>query len=103
MPAANVYGASSDWRTYVDSTETRYTLTGKASTFDQTNVSGIKMGHVVFKDEGGNIITQATSGTKVTATPVPSTTANYTLEFQFTEWSDATGFTLADADKTKKR
>ena len=102
MPAANVYGASSDWRTYVDSTETRYTLTGKASTFDQTNVSGIKMGHVVFKDEGGNIITQATSGTKVTATPVPSTTANYTLEFQFTEWSDATGFTLADADKTKK-
>ena len=102
MPAANVYGASSDWRTYVDSTETRYTLTGIASTFDQTNVSGIKMGHVVFKDEGGNIITQATSETKVTATPVPSTTANYTLEFQFTEWSDATGFTLADADKTKK-
>lgn len=102
MPAANVYGASSDWRTYVDSTKTRYTLTGIASTFDQTNVSGIKMGHVVFKDEGGNIITQATSGTTVTATPVPSTTANYTLEFQFTEWSDATGFTLADADKTKK-
>ena len=102
MPAANVYGASSDWRTYVDSTKTRYTLTGIASTFDQTNVSGIKMGHVVFKDEGGNIITQATSGTKVTATPVPSTTANYTLEFQFTEWSNATGFTLADADKTKE-
>lgn len=102
MPAADVYGASSDWRTYVDSTGTRYTLTGIASTFDQTNVSGIKMGHVVFKDEGGNIITQATSGTKVTATPVPSTTANYTLEFQFTEWSDATGFTLADADKTKE-
>ena len=102
MPAANVYGASSDWRTYVDSTKTRYTLTGIASTFDQTNVSGIKMGHVVFKDEGGNIITQAMSGTKVTATPVPSTTANYTLEFQFTEWSDATGFTLADADKTKE-
>ena len=102
MPAANVYGASSDWRTYVDSTETRYTLTGIASTFDQTNVSGIKMGHVVFKDDGGNIITQATSGTTVTATPVPSTTANYTLEFQFTEWSDATGFTLADADKTKE-
>ena len=102
MPAANVYGASSDWRTYVDSTKTRYTLTGIASTFDQTNVSGIKMGHVVFKDEGGNIITQATSGTTVTATPVPSTTANYTLEFQFTEWSDATGFTLAVADKTKK-
>ena len=102
MPAANVYGASSDWRTYVESTETRYTLTGIASTFDQTNVSGIKMGHVVFKDEGDNIITQATSGTTVTATPVPSTTANYTLEFQFTEWSDATGFTLADADKTKK-
>ena len=102
MPAADVYGASSDWRTYVESTETRYTLTGIASTFDQTNVSGIKMGHVVFKDEGDNIITQATRGTKVTATPVPSTTANYTLEFQFTEWSDATGFTLADADKTKK-
>ena len=102
MPAANVYGASSDWRTYVDSTKTRYTLTGIASTFDQTNVSGIKMGHVVFKDEGGNIITQATSGTTVTATPVPSTTANYTLEFQFTEWSDAIGFTLAVADKTKK-
>ena len=102
MPAANVYAASSDWRTYVDSTKTRYTLTGIASTFDQTNVSGIKMGHVVFKDEGGNIITQATSGTKVTATPVPSTTANYTLEFQFTEWSNATGFTLADADKTKE-
>lgn len=102
MPAADVYGTSSDWRTYVDSTETRYTLTGIASTFDQTNVSGIKMGHVVFKDDGGNIITQATSGTKVTATPVPSTTANYTLEFQFTEWSDATGFTLADADKTKE-
>ena len=101
MPAADVYGTSNDWRTYVDSTETRYTLTGIASTFDQTNVSGIKMGHVVFKDEGGNIITQATSGTKVTATPVPST-ANYTLEFQFTEWSDATGFTLADADKTKE-
>ena len=102
MPAADVYGTSNDWRTYVDSTETRYTLTGIASTFDQTNVSGIKMGHVVFKDDGGNIITQATSGTKVTATPVPSTTANYTLEFQFTEWSDATGFTLADADKTKE-
>ena len=101
MPAADVYGTSNDWRTYVDSTETRYTLTGIASTFDQTNVSGIKMGHVVFKDDGGNIITQATSGTKVTATPVPST-ANYTLEFQFTEWSDATGFTLADADKTKE-
>ena len=102
MPAANVYGASSDWRTYVGSTETRYTLTGIASTFDQTNVSGIKMGHVVFKDEGGNIITQAKRGTKVTATPVPSATANYTLEFQFTEWSNATGFTLADADKTQK-
>ena len=101
MPAADVYGTSNDWRTYVDSTETRYTLTGIASTFDQTNVSGIKMGHVVFKDEGGNIITQATSETTVTATPVPST-ANYTLEFQFTEWSDATGFTLADADKTKE-
>ena len=102
MPAADVYGTSNDWRTYVDSTGTRYTLTGIASTFDQTNVSGIEMGHVVFKDERGNIITQATSGTKVTATPVPSTTANYTLEFQFTEWSDATGFTLADADKTKE-
>ena len=101
MPAADVYGTSSDWRTYVDSTKKRYTLTGIASTFDQTNVSGIKMGHVVFKDEGGNIITQATSGTTVTATPVPST-ANYTLEFQFTEWSNATGFTLADADKTKE-
>ena len=102
MPAANVYGASSDWRTYVDSTKTRYTLTGTTTTFDQTNVSGIEMGNVVFKDEGGNIITQATSGTTVTATPVPSTTANYTLEFQFTEWSNANGFTLADADKTKK-
>ena len=101
MPAADVYGTSNDWRTYVDSTETRYTLTGIVSTFDQTNVSGIKMGHVVFKDEGDNIITQATSGTTVTATPVPST-ANYTLKFQFTEWSDATGFTLADADKTKE-
>ena len=101
MPAADVYGTSSDWRTYVDSTKKRYTLTGIASTFDQTNVSGIKMGHVVFKDDGGNIITQATSGTTVTATPVPST-ANYTLEFQFTEWSNATGFTLADADKTKE-
>lgn len=101
MPAANVYGASSDWRTYVDSTKTRYTLTGIVSTFDQTNVSGIKMGHVVFKDEGDNIITQATSGTTVTATPVPST-ANYTLKFQFTEWSDATGFTLADADKANE-
>ena len=102
MPAADVYGTSNDWRTYVGSTVTRYTLTGMASTFDQTNVSGIEMGHVVFKDEGDNIITQATSGTKVTATPVPSATANYTLEFQFTEWSDATGFTLADADKTKE-
>ena len=102
MPAADVYGTSNDWRTYVDSTKTRYTLTEIASTFDQTNVSGIKMGHVVFKDDGDNIITQATSGTKVTATPVPSTTANYTLEFQFTEWSNATGFTLADADKTKE-
>ena len=99
MPAANVYGASSDWRTYVDSTETRYTLTGVSSTFDQTNVSGIEMGHVVFKDEEDNIITQAKSGTKVIATPVPSTTANYMLEFQFAEWSDAVGFTLKDSDK----
>ena len=32
MPAADVYGTSNDWRTYVDSTKTRYTLTGKAST-----------------------------------------------------------------------
>ena len=102
MPAADVYGTSNDWRTYVDSTETRYTLTGIASTFDQTNVSGIKMGHVVFKDEGGNIITQATSGTTVTATPVPSTTVNNMLEFRFTKWSDATGFTLEDADKAKE-
>ena len=102
MPAADVYGTSNDWRTYVDSAETRYTLTGVSSTFDQINVSGIEMGHVVFKDERGNIITQAKSGTKVIATPVPSTTANYTLEFRFTEWSDATGFTLADADKTKE-
>ena len=99
MPAADVYGTSNDWRTYVDSTKTRHTLTGIASTFDQTNGS-IEMGHVVFKDEEGNIITQATSGTTVTATPVPST-ANYTLEFQFTEWSDATGFKLEDADKAK--
>ena len=100
MPAADVYGTSNDWRTYVDSTKTRHTLTGIASTFDQTNGS-IEMGHVVFKDEEGNIITQATSGTTVTATPVPST-ANYTLKFQFTEWSDATGFTLAGADKAKE-
>ena len=102
MPAADVYGTSNDWRTYVDSTETRYTLTGVSSTFDQTNVSGIEMGHVVFKDEEDNIITQAKSGTKVIATPVPSTTANYMLEFQFAEWSDATGFTLADADKANE-
>ena len=99
MPAADVYGTSNDWRTYVDSTETRYTLTGVSSTFDQTNVSGIEMGHVVFKDEEDNIITQAKSGTKVIATPVPSTTANYMLEFQFAEWSDAVGFTLKDSDK----
>lgn len=102
MPAADVYGTSNDWRTYVDSTETRYTLTGIASTFDQINASGIEMGHVVFKDEGGNIITQAKRETTVTATPVPSATVNNMLEFRFTEWSDATGFTLADADKTKK-
>lgn len=100
MPAADVYGTSNDWRTYVNSTETRYTLTGTSSTFDQTNKAGIAMGSVVFKDESDNIIRQAKEGTRVTATPVPSTTANYTLEFAFTEWSDAAGFTLNENDET---
>ena len=99
MPAADVYGTSNDWRTYVDSTETRYTLTGTATTFDQTNVTGIPMGKVIFADTNGNIITQAKKGTVVTATPVPYT-ANQNLEFAFTEWSDADGFTLANANKT---
>ena len=99
MPAADVYGTSNDWRTYVDSTETRYTLTGTSSTFDQTNVTGIPMGKVIFEDADGNIITQAKKGTVVKATPVPYT-ANQNLEFAFTEWSDADGFTLADANKT---
>ena len=98
MPAANVNGKDS-WRTYEESTETRYTLTATASTFDQTNASGIAMGSVVFKDEAGNIIKQAKAGTQVTATPVPSTTANYMLEFQFTEWSDAEGFELTEGKK----
>ena len=99
MPAANVNGKDS-WRTYEESTETRYTLTGTSSTFDQTNKAGIAMGSVVFKDEAGNIIKQAMTGTTVTATPVPSTTANYMLEFGFVEWSDAVGFNLGEADKT---
>ena len=98
MPAANVNGKDS-WRTYEESTETRYTLTATASTFDQTNASGIAMGSVVFKDEAGNIIKQAKAGTRVTATPVPSTTANPMLEFEFTGWSDASGFELTE-DKT---
>ena len=98
MPAANVNGKDS-WRTYEESTETRYTLTATASTFDQTNASGIAMGSVVFKDEAGNIIKQAKAGTQVTATPVPSTTANPMLEFEFTGWSDASGFELTE-DKT---
>ena len=100
MPAADVYGTSNDWRTYVDSTETRYTLTGTATTFDQTNVTGIPMGKVIFADTNGNIITQAKKGTVVKATPVPYT-ANQNLEFAFTGWSDADGFTLADANKTE--
>ena len=58
------------------------------------------MGSVVFKNESGNIIRQAKEGTVVTATPVPSTTANYTLEFAFTGWSNAAGFTLNENDKT---
>ena len=99
MPAADVYGTSNDWRTYVNSTEKRYTLTGTSSTFDQTNVTGIPMGKVIFEDADGNIITQAKKGTVVKATPVPYT-ANQNLEFAFTEWSDADGFTLADANKT---
>ena len=98
MPAANVNGKDS-WRTYEESTETRYTLTATASTFDQTNASGIAMGSVVFKDKAGNIIKQAKAGTRVTATPVPSTTANPMLEFEFTGWSDASGFELTE-DKT---
>ena len=98
MPAANVNGKDS-WRTYEESTETRYTLTATASTFDQTNASGIAMGSVVFKDEADNIIKQAKAGTRVTATPVPSTTANPMLEFEFTGWSDASGFELTE-DKT---
>ena len=99
MPAANVTGAGLDWRTYEPSTDTRYTLTGTASTFDQTNVSGIAMGSVVFTDEDGNIIKQAKAGTRVTATPVPSSTANRMLEFEFTGWSDASGFNLDETDK----
>ena len=98
MPATNVNGKDS-WRTYEESTETRYTLTATASTFDQTNASGIAMGSVVFKDKAGNIIKQAKAGTRVTATPVPSTTANPMLEFEFTGWSDASGFELTE-DKT---
>ena len=97
MPAADVVGAG-EWRTYVKSTETRYTLTGTTTTFDQTNVTGIPMGKVIFADTNGNIITQAKKGTVVKATPVPYT-ANQNLEFAFTEWSDADGFTLADANK----
>lgn len=100
MPAANVRSAVGNWRTYKDSTTTRYTLTGTSSTFDQTNKAGIEMGSVVFRDaETGNIIKQAKTGTRVTATPVPSTTANYMLEFQFTEWSDAEGFELTEGKK----
>ena len=100
MPAANVRSAVGNWRTYKDSTTTRYTLTGTSSTFDQTNKAGIEMGSVVFRDaETGNIIKQAKTGTSVTATPVPSTTANYMLEFQFTEWSDAEGFELTEGKK----
>ena len=98
MPAADVYGTSNDWRTYVDSTETRYTLTGTATTFDQTNVTGIPMGKVIFADTNGNIITQAKKGTVVKATPVPYT-ANQNLEFAFTGWSDADGFILDEANK----
>ena len=100
MPAADVYGTSDDWRTYADSTETRYTLTGTSSTFDQTNKAGIAMGSIVFKDEDDNIIRQAKEGMVVTATPVPDPLANYTLEFAFTEWSNAAGFTLNKNDKT---
>ena len=98
MPAADVRSAGGNWRQYTDGA-TRYTLTGTASTFDQTNVSGIAMGSVVFKDEDGNIIKQAKANTTVTATPVPSTTANRMLEFEFTGWSDASGFELTE-DKT---
>ena len=97
MPAADVVGAG-EWRTYVASTETRYTLTGTATTFDQTNKAGIPMGKVVFKDESGNIITQAKKDTVVKATAVPYT-ANQNLAFTFTGWSDADGFTLDDANK----
>ena len=98
MPAADVYGTSNDWRTYVNSTEKRYTLTGTSSTFDQTNVTGIPMGKVIFEDADGNIITQAKKGTVVKATPVPYT-ANQNLEFAFTGWSDADGFILDEANK----
>ena len=97
MPAADVVGAG-EWRTYVESIETRYTLTGTTTTFDQTNVTGIPMGKVIFKDTDGNIITQAKKGTVVKATPVPYT-ANQNLAFAFTEWSNANGFTLDAANK----
>ncbi len=97
MPAADVVGAG-EWRTYVESTETRYTLTGTATTFDQTNKAGIPMGKVIFKDTDDNIITQAKTGTVVKATPVPYT-ANQNLAFAFTEWSNADGFTLDAANK----
>lgn len=101
MPAKAVNGSitnNNNWREYVDSTETRYTLTGTSSTFDQTKTAGIAMGSVIFKDENDNIIKQAKEGTVVTATPVPDPKANYTMKFAFTEWSDAVGFTL-DASK----
>ena len=100
MPAADVRGTD-NWRTYEESTETRYTLTGTASTFDQTNASGIAMGSVVFRDATtNNIITQAKKGTVVTATPVPDPNANYMLEFAFDYWSDAEGLTLIDDNKS---
>ena len=103
MPAADVRSAVGDnWRTYTASTTKRYTLTGTSSTFDQTNVSGLAMGSIVFRDAAtNNIIKQAKEGTVVTATPVPSTTANYTLKFAFAEWSNANGFTLPEGDTTK--
>lgn len=103
MPAAGVRsalveGSANKWRTYEDSSTTRYTLVGTTSTYDKTDASGIAMGRVLFTDESGNTIKQATTGAKVTATAVADTT-NQFLEFQFTEWSDAQGFELSSATK----
>lgn len=101
MPAAGVRSALVDnsankWRTYEDSDTTRYTLVGTASTYDKTDASGIAMGSVIFTDENGNTIKQATAGAKVTAKAIAKTTEMY-LEFKFTEWSDAQGFALSSA------